>query len=105
MILRVSVAALLAGAVLAAAPAGSVPTFSKDVAPILYSRCAGCHRQGEAAPMALTSYQEARPWAKAIKAAVLQHAMPPWLADPHFGTFKNARGLTQAEVQAITTWA
>jgi hypothetical protein len=105
MIFRVSAAALLAGAALSAAPAGSVPTFSKDVAPILYSRCVECHRQGEAAPMAFTSYQEARPWAKAIKAAVLQHAMPPWLADPHFGTFKNARGLTPQDIQTISAWA
>ena len=105
MIFRVSAATLLAGAALSAAPAGSVSTFSQYVAPSLYSRCVDCHRQGEAAPMSFTSYQEARPWAKAIKAAVLQHQMPPWLADPHFGTFKNARGLTQAEVQAITTWA
>ena len=102
---RVSAAAFLVAAALSAAPAGTVPTFSKDVAPILYSRCVECHRQGEAAPMALTSYQEARPWAKAIKAAVLQHSMPPWLADPHYGSFKNVRGLTQEQIQTITAWA
>jgi hypothetical protein len=95
MIVRVSALALLAGAALSAAPAGSVPTYSKDVAPILHSRCVECHRRGEPAPMALTSYQEARPWAKAIKQAVLQHVMPPWLADPQHGAFKNARGVPQ----------
>jgi hypothetical protein len=78
MILRISVSALLFGAGLSAAPAGSgTPTFSKDVAPILYQRCVECHRAGEPAPMPLTTYQEARPWAKAIKQAVLQHVMPP----------------------------
>lgn len=105
MIPRVSAAALLCGAALMAAPAASVPTFSKDVAPILYSRCVECHRQGEPAPMALTSYQDARPWAKAIKAAVLQHVMPPWLADPHYGAFKNARALSEHEVRTIAAWA
>jgi hypothetical protein len=105
MIVRVSAAALLAGTVLMAAPAGSAPTYAKDVAPILYQRCVECHRAGEAAPMALTSYQETRPWAKAIKQAVLQHAMPPWLADPHFGAFKNARGVPQKDVETIVAWA
>jgi hypothetical protein len=105
MLPRVFAAALLAGTALWAAPAGSVPTFSKDVAPILYSRCAQCHRAGEAAPMALTSYQEARPWAKAIKAAVLQHAMPPWLADAHYGGFKNERRLSQQDIETLAAWA
>jgi len=64
-----------------------------------------CHRKGEAAPMTLTSYQEACPWAKAIKRAVLQHAMPPWLADPYFGAFKNARGVPQKDVETLSAWA
>ena len=105
MISRLFTTALLAGAVLSAAPAGSVPTFSKDVAPVLYTHCVECHRAGEAAPMALTSYQEARPWAKAIKAAVLQHVMPPWLADPHYGAFKNERKLSPQEIETIAAWA
>jgi hypothetical protein len=101
---RVSAAVLLLAATYATA-AAPVPTFSKDVAPILYNRCAECHRAGEPAPMALTSYQEARPWAKAIKQAVLTHKMPPWLADPHFGVFGNERRLTDAEIQTIAAWA
>src|SRR5215469_5180543 len=105
MIVRVSAAALVLGAALSAAPAGSVPTYSKDVAPILYQRCVECHRQGEAAPMALTTYQETRPWAKAIKQAVLQHVMPPWLADPHYGAFKNSRGVPQKEADTLAAWA
>jgi cytochrome c553 len=43
------------------------PTFAKDVAPIMYNKCATCHRPGEVAPMSLMSYEDARPWAKAIK--------------------------------------
>src|SRR5215831_10895273 len=84
--------------------ATSSPTFSREVAPILYNRCVECHRQGEAAPMAFTSYAEIRPWAKAIKQAVLSRKMPPWLADPHFGAFRNDRRLSDDEIATISTW-
>ncbi len=56
----------------------SAPTFAKDVAPIMYKKCANCHRPGEVAPMTLLSYDDARPWAKAIKAKVVAREMPPW---------------------------
>ena len=85
--------------------AAAPPTFSKDVAPILYSRCVECHRPGEAAPMAFTSYAEVRPWAKAIKQAVLTRTMPPWLADPHFGSFRNDRRLPDDAIRTIVAWA
>ena len=101
MIFRISLGTLLLSGGLMAA----TPTFSKDVAPILYNRCAECHRAGEAAPMALTSYQEARPWAKAIKAAVVQRKMPPWLADQHYGTFANDRRLSDKEIETLVAWA
>ena len=51
----------------AAKPAAGVPTFAKDVAPILYKNCTGCHRDGEIAPMSLMTYEDARPWAKSIR--------------------------------------
>jgi hypothetical protein len=104
MILRISLSAMFLGAGLSAADSAT-PTFSKDVAPILYQRCVECHRAGEAAPMALTSYQEARPWAKAIKQAVLQHAMPPWLADPHYGSFLNDRTMPERDAKTLAAWA
>ena len=63
------------------APAGS-PSFAKDVAPIMFNKCAKCHRPGEVAPMSLLSYSDARPWAKAIKTKVTRHEMPPWGANP-----------------------
>ena len=69
------------------------PTFAKDVAPILQSHCQICHRPGEAAPFSLLTYEQARPWAKAIKEAVLQRKMPPWFADPHYGKFSNDSSL------------
>ena len=63
---------------LSAANINDKPTFSKDVAPILYKSCIQCHRAGEAGPMAFTTYKEARPWAAAIKQAVASRTMPPW---------------------------
>ena len=65
-----------------AGAAEEAPTFTKDVAPILFDNCVVCHRVGEVAPMALTSYQAVRPWARAIKDKVVSREMPPWHADP-----------------------
>ncbi len=80
------------------------PTFTKDVAPILQNRCQNCHRPGEAAPFSLLTYEQARPWAKAIKAAVLQRKMPPWFADPHYGKFSNDSSLSQKEIDTLVEW-
>src|SRR5438128_2301944 len=67
----------------AGSPSGaSAPTFAKDVAPIIFNRCATCHRPGEVAPMTLLSYDDVRPWAKAIREKVRAREMPPWGADP-----------------------
>jgi hypothetical protein len=57
-------------------------TFTKDVAPIFFEKCATCHRPGEAAPMSILSYGDARPWAKSIREKVVSREMPPWHADP-----------------------
>jgi hypothetical protein len=87
------------------APAASVPTFTKDVAPIVFNSCATCHRAGEVAPMTLTSYDEVRPWAKVIKNKVVSREMPPWGADPaHSLKMRNDRSLTQAQVDTIVAW-
>ena len=80
-------------------------TFHKDVLPVLQNRCQECHRAGEAAPMPLMTYREARPWAKAIKLAVVQKKMPPWFADSAHGKWSNDRSLTQAEIDTLTAWA
>jgi hypothetical protein len=81
-------------------------TFTKDVAPIIFTKCANCHRSGEVAPMPLTSYQEVRPWSKAIKEEVVERTMPPWFADPHSSTlkFSNDRLLSKAEIDTIVAW-
>jgi len=88
--------------VLDAAP--EPPTFAKDVAPILFAKCANCHRPGEVAPMPLLTYAQARPWAKAIREKVVNREMPPWGADPKFGTFRNALSLTDQEIATIDAW-
>ena len=83
-----------------------VPTFSKDVAPIVYNKCATCHRPGEAVPMSLTSYQEVRPWAKAIREQVAERSMPPWHADSASSLkFRNDRRLSQKEIDTVVAWA
>src|SRR5438552_9152156 len=85
--------------------AAAAPTFNKDVAPILFANCIGCHRPGEIAPMSLLTFQDARPWAKGIKAKVTAREMPPWFADPRYGKFRNMRGLTQAQIDTLAAWA
>src|SRR5256714_1821991 len=79
-------------------------TFSKDIAPIFFSKCAACHRPGEIAPMSLLSYKEARPWARSIKEKVVNRVMPPWHADPHVGEFRNDRRLSDQQVATIAAW-
>jgi hypothetical protein len=94
-------ASLLSSALAFGAPS---VTFHKDVEPILQKACQECHRPGEIGPMPLLTYQQARPWAKGIKAAVLQNKMPPWPADPNFGKFANDRSLTKAEIDTLVAW-
>ena len=84
----------------------AAPTFNKDVLPILQKNCQECHRPGEVAPMSLLTYQDARPWAKSIKAAVKTEKMPPWFMDIKYeGHFSNSRRLTQQQIDTLTAWA
>ncbi|MBM3724808.1 MAG: thiol-disulfide isomerase [Acidobacteria bacterium] len=96
---------LITGIAMATALTAATPTFTKDVAQIVNNRCVVCHRAGEAAPMAFTSYKEIRPWAKAIRDAVVNEKMPPWSADPAHGHFKNDRRLSPAEKDTLVQWA
>jgi hypothetical protein len=82
----------------------NVPTYSRDVAPILYRSCTNCHRPGEIGPMSLLSYADARPWAKSIATRVTAGTMPPWHADPRTGEFANDRRLSAAEKATLTEW-
>jgi hypothetical protein len=94
------------GAMASAASTNGAPTvtFNKEVLPILQAKCQECHRPGEAAPMSLISYTEARPWAKSIKQNVATKKMPPWFADPHVGKFANDRSLSQQEIDTLIAW-
>jgi mono/diheme cytochrome c family protein len=105
---RTTLLAFAPATFLAAAAAGAgTPdevTFTKDVAPIFVESCMTCHRPGEIAPMSLLSYDESRPWAGSIKREVEGRAMPPWHADPRYGSFSNDRRLTEEEVRTIVAW-
>jgi hypothetical protein len=96
-----------AGRGMQAAPqsSDSAPTFTHDVAPILYANCVTCHRPGEIAPMSLISYQEVRPWARAITRKIADGSMPPWHAEAPTGTFSNERKLTAGEKATLERWA
>ena len=108
---RAALSMLIAGAFVSAAsaqqPASAPVTFSKDIAPILQKSCQNCHRPGAIAPMSLLTYQDARPWAKSIKAKVTAREMPPWYIDRHIGInkFKDDPSLTDAEIATIAKWA
>ncbi|HEY7390622.1 MAG TPA: cytochrome c [Bryobacteraceae bacterium] len=104
---RAGFAVLFGGAVLAVGQAlpPANPTFSKDVLPILQKNCQSCHRPGQIAPMSFLTYESARPWAKAMKVAVLTKKMPPWFADPQFSHFSNDRSLAEADIETIAKWA
>src|SRR5579864_9467400 len=97
----------LAAGVLCAADTDSVTavTFNKDVLPILQKNCQSCHRPGQMAPMSFLTYQSARPWAKAMKGAVVTRKMPPWSADTQYGHFVNDPSLKQSEIATIAKWA
>ena len=99
-------AALFIGGTIGTVPAAAAgaPTFSKDVAPILYKNCAGCHRPGEIAPMSLLTFEQARPWAKSIREKVLTGQMPPWHASQAHGTFSNDRRLTDTDKNTLIAW-
>ncbi len=91
-------------AVFAASPTSNSVTFNKDILPILQRNCQSCHRPGEIGPMSFLSYEETRPWAKSIRAAVITKKMPPWFADPSYGHFTNDRRLREQDAQKIVDW-
>ena len=96
--------ALGAAAAASMCMAASGPTYTKDVAPIVFENCATCHRPGDIGPMPLLSYEQVRPWAKSIRDVVATGKMPPWQSvDPH-GTFSNDRRLTEQQKETLLNW-
>jgi hypothetical protein len=102
--MRVLIAALTTALVAVGAGTGANVTFNRDVLPIRQKNCQACHRAGEIGPMALLDYQGTRPWAKAIKNAVLTRTMPPWFADSRYGHFANDRRLSDPDIATISAW-
>lgn len=86
-------------------PAAGPPTFYRDVLPILQERCQLCHRVEGIAPMRFETYQQTRPYAPAIAAAVKNRSMPPWFADPHIGQFSNDPSLSAEQIAVFVAWA
>src|SRR5256885_6851766 len=102
--IRLLVAGLALGVAGWAADQSSPVTFTKDVLPVLQKNCQTCHRPGQIAPMSFLTYQSTRPWARAMKAAVLSRKMPPWFADARYGHFANDRSLKQSDMDTLVKW-
>ncbi len=81
------------------------PTFSEDIAPIIYNQCTVCHRSGEIGPMSFTSYEEVKDWASTIKYVTSIRYMPPWKADPEYSNFLGENYLTDEQIELIKQWA
>ena len=81
-------------------------TFSRDVAPILQQKCEACHRNGQMAPMSLVTFEEVRPWARAIQRKVVAREMPPWHMDKTVGIqdFENDISLSDDQIATIVAW-
>jgi tetratricopeptide (TPR) repeat protein len=84
---------------------GPAPTFNKDVAPILFERCAPCHRPGQGTPFTLLSYADVKPRSDKVAKATQSHHMPPWLPDPIEPAFAGERRLRDDQIAVIARWA
>jgi hypothetical protein len=87
------------------APGSKDVTFNKDVAPILFRRCAGCHRPGEVAPFPLLDYRDASKRSGLIAELTSNRKMPPWKPEPGAGHFADERRLTDEEIGVIRRWS
>lgn len=96
---------VLCACALAGSAFSATPTFNKDVAPILYQNCAGCHRPGQVAPFSLLTYNDAAKRAGLIATATTKRYMPPWKAEPGYGHFADERRLSDAQIRLIAEWA
>jgi tetratricopeptide (TPR) repeat protein len=86
------------------AAAQPVPTFTKDIAPIVWTRCATCHRPGEIGPFSLLTYDDVRQRATLVATVTARRIMPPWKPEPGKGQFQDQRALTPHELDSIQRW-
>jgi len=98
-------AVLVIAALAAAASNPATPTFNKDIAPILYQNCATCHRPGEVAPFSLLTYADAAKKVALLATVTQTRIMPPWKAEPGYGSFANERRLSEQQIALIRDWA
>lgn len=96
--------AVRAGAAGAETGEPAVITYAEHIRPILERSCVNCHQPGQIAPMPLQTYAEVRPWAKSIKAAVVQRTMPPFHASGPLGRYVDDPRLTSEQIQLIAAW-
>ena len=87
------------------AKADAPPTYSKDIAPILFDNCVNCHRPGEVAPFSFLTYEDAKKRARLIAEVTEKRLMPPWHADEGAEKFRDAHVLTDAQIAALRKWA
>ncbi len=92
------------------APAGPLAAstnivFTRDVAPLVFEHCSGCHRPGQGAPFDLLTYADCRRRAKQMAEVTASHYMPPWLPEPGYGEFEGERRLSPAEIDLLRRWA
>jgi tetratricopeptide (TPR) repeat protein len=85
-------------------PCAAQLTFNRDIAPIIYKNCSPCHRPEEAGPFPLLSYEDVRKHAQQIVTVTRSRYMPPWLPEPGYGDFKDARRLTEQQIRTIADW-
>lgn len=95
---------LAGGTVVRGQPRAEPITFNRDIAPLLHTRCASCHRPDGAAPFSLISYPEVRPRAKQIARVTRIRSMPPWLPEPGEPSFADEQRLTDEEIDRIQRW-
>ena len=88
----------------AAAPGLEIPVFSEHIAPVIFSKCAACHRDGQIAPFSLINYAQVKKRAKQIAEATHDRVMPPWHADPGVIEYANDRSLTKDQIDLIQRW-
>jgi tetratricopeptide (TPR) repeat protein len=81
------------------------PTFTKDIAPIVFERCAPCHRPGQGTPFTLLSYADVKVRADSVARAVTARRMPPWLPEPVDPGFAGERRLPQTQIVTLQRWA
>src|ERR1051326_8984111 len=106
VIMSLALAGMAGASQNATAEGATQATFSKDVAPIFQRSCQTCHRPNTFAPMSLLTFEDARPWAKAIKEKVVTRNMPPWHIDRNVGIseFANGIALSDEEIATIVNW-